>query len=86
MFATLNGTHYTPSSRSYHWNRVRAAAGYGNTDLYTVTRHFFGWYALNVLGLPDHVIAEQLGHRDGGKLRADHLRPSGRPDCQGKGP
>ena len=79
MFATLNGTHYTPSSRSYHWNRVRAAAGYGNTDLYTVTRHFFGWYALNVLGLPDHVIAEQLGHRDGGKLvRTTYGHPDAR--------
>ena len=28
----------------------------------------FAWYGLNVLGLPPHVIAEQLGHRDGGKL------------------
>jgi integrase len=34
----------------------------------TCTRHYFGWYALNVLGLPDHVIALQFGHRDGGKL------------------
>ena len=67
-FTTLNGTHYKPTSRIYHWNRVRAAAGYGNLDLYTVTRHFFGWYALNVLELPDHVIALHLGHRDGGKL------------------
>ena len=25
-------------------------------------------YALNVLELPDHVIAAQVGHRDGGKL------------------
>ena len=30
-------------------------------------RHYFGWYALNVLSLPDRVIA-LLGHRDGGKL------------------
>jgi integrase len=67
-FTTLYGTHYKPTSRIYHWNRVRAAAGYGNVDLYTVTRHFFGWYAFNILCLPDHVIAAQLGHRDGGKL------------------
>jgi integrase len=68
VFTTLRGNHYRPTSRVYHWNRVRAAAGYGNVDLYLVTRHFFGWYALNILELPDHVIAEQLGHRDGGKL------------------
>ena len=43
-------------------------AGLGNVDLYTATRHYFGWYAFNVLGLPDHVIALQFGHRDGGKL------------------
>lgn len=54
--------------RSYHWNRVRCAAGLGNVDLYTATRHNFGWYAFNVLELPDHVIALHFGHRDGGKL------------------
>jgi integrase len=67
-FTTLRGSHYRPSSRSHHWNRVRCAAGLGNIDLYTATRHYFGWYALNVLELPDHVIALQFGHRDGGKL------------------
>ena len=36
--------------------------------LYLATRHYFGWYALNVLELEPHVIAEQLGHRDGGRL------------------
>src|SRR5262249_30684439 len=67
-FTTLRGSHYRPSSRAHHWNRVRAAAGLGNVDLYTATRHYFGWYALNILELPDHVIAAQFGHRDGGKL------------------
>lgn len=43
-------------------------AGLGNVDLYAATRHYFGWFALNVLELPDHVIALQFGHRDGGKL------------------
>ncbi len=67
-FTTLRGTHYTPSSRCFHWNRVRAAAGMGNMPLYLATRHWFGWYALNVLELPPHVIALQLGHQDGGRL------------------
>ena len=69
VFTTLRGTHYTPSARNLHWNRTRCAVGLGNVDLYTATRHFFGWYALNVLeDLPPHVIALQLGHTDGGKL------------------
>lgn len=68
VFATLRGTHNTPSSRVYHWNRVRIAAGLADTTLYLATRHYFGWYALNVLGLDPAVIAEQLGHKDGGRL------------------
>ena len=51
VFTTLRGSHYRPSSRSHHWNRVRCAAGLGNVDLYTATRHYFGWYAWNVLEL-----------------------------------
>ena len=37
-------------------------------DLYTATRHFFGWYALNVLELAPEVIALHFGHTDGGRL------------------
>jgi integrase len=68
IFTTLRGTHYTPSSRVHHWNRVRSAAGLGGMTLYLATRHFAGTYMTNVLGLPPHVVAEQLGHKDGGKL------------------
>jgi integrase len=68
VFLTNRGTHYTPSSRTHHWNRVRCAAGLPDMTLYLATRHHFGWYALNVLGLEPHIIAEQLGHKDGGKL------------------
>lgn len=70
VFSTARGTHYTDSSRTHHWNRVRAAAGLGNTSLYLATRHYFGWYATNVLELPADVVAQQLGHKDGGKLVA----------------
>ena len=68
VFVTNRGHHYTPSSRTHHWNRVRCAVGLPDMTLYLATRHYFGWYALNVLGLEPHVIAEQLGHRDGGRL------------------
>jgi hypothetical protein len=63
VFTTLRSTHYTPSSRWFHWNRVRAAAGKGNVPPYLATRHWFGWFALNVLELPPHVIAGRLGGR-----------------------
>lgn len=78
-FPTLRGHHFTPSSRNHHWNRVRAAAGLGNVTLYMATRHFAGSHMLNTLGLPPHVIAEQLGHRDGGKLVVDLY---GHPDAR----
>jgi hypothetical protein len=44
------------------------AASVSNVPLYLATRHWFGWFALNVLELPPHVIALQLGHQDGGRL------------------
>lgn len=78
-FVTLRGHHYTPSTRSHHWNRVRCGAQLGDVRLYDATRHYFAWYGLNVLGLPPHVIAEQLGHRDGGKLIVDTY---GHPDAK----
>jgi integrase len=68
VFSTLRGTHFTPSSRSHHWNRVRCAVGLGNVSLYEATRHYFAWYLLNVAELPDHVVAQQLRHDDGGTL------------------
>ena len=47
---------------------MRCSIGLGNRTLYESTRHYFAWYALNVLELPDHVVAQQLGHTDGGTL------------------
>ncbi len=39
-----------------------------NVDLYTATRHYFGWYAWNVLELDARDIALHFGHQDGGEL------------------
>jgi integrase len=64
VFTTLRGTHYTPSSRNHHWNRVRPEG----FTLYQSSRHYAGWYMRNVLGLEAAVIAHQLGHEDGGHL------------------
>jgi hypothetical protein len=57
VFVTNRGHHYSPSSRTHHWNRVRCAARLPDMTLYLATRHYFGWYALNVLGVEPHVIA-----------------------------
>ena len=63
----------------HHWNRVRCTAGLGHVDLYTATRHYFGWYALNVLELQPHVIALHFGHQDGGELvRKNYGHPDAR--------
>lgn len=71
VFPTERGHHFTPSSRNHHWNRVRAAAGLGDTTLYLATRHYCAWRLYVVLGLPKEVVAAQLGHKDGGKLIED---------------
>lgn len=68
VFTNTRRGHFTASSRTHHWNRVRCAGGLPNLTLYLATRHYFGWYALNALELEPHVIAAQLGHKDGGRL------------------
>jgi len=65
VFVSSLGTHMTPSSRAYHWNAVRAASGWADS-LYVATRHFAGWYMVNVLEMPSEDVAIALGHTDGG--------------------
>jgi integrase len=66
-FAPIRGEHWTASARAYHWKAVRAAAGWEGS-LYLATRHFAGWYMVNVLELPSEDVAIALGHTDGGEL------------------
>jgi integrase len=66
-FVSLRDEHWTPSSRAYHWKAVRAAAGWEGS-LYLATRHFAGWYMVNVLEMPSEDVAIALGHQDGGNL------------------
>ena len=68
VFTTVRGNHYTPSTRAHHWDRVRCTVGLPTVDFYLATRHHWAWLALNVWGLPPHVVASQLGHTDGGRL------------------
>jgi integrase len=67
-FTTIRGTHYTPSSRNHHWNRVRDIIERDDVSLYLATRHFAGWWFYNVLEMPSEDVAIQLGHEDGGEL------------------
>jgi integrase len=71
-FQNSRGSHWTPSARSHHWDRVRALMGWLEADsrkaLYLASRHFCGWYLYNVLELPAEDVAIQLGHEDGGLL------------------
>ncbi len=66
-FAPIRGQHWTASARAYHWKAVKAAAGWEGS-LYLATRHFSGWYMVNVLDLPSEDVAIALGHTDGGEL------------------
>lgn len=68
VFVNTEGGHWTPSARIYHWNKVRAKAGIEEVDFYLATRHALIEYGLNVLGLDPVILAEQLGHKDGGIL------------------
>jgi len=66
-FVNLRGEHWTASARSYHWKAVRAGARW-HGDLYLATRHFAGWYMVNVLEMDSEDVAIALGHTDGGNL------------------
>ena len=66
-FAPIRGRHWSASARAYHWKAVRAAAGWDGS-LYLATRHFAGWYMINVLELPSEDVSIALGHTDGGEL------------------
>lgn len=66
-FVSLRGAHWTAPARAYHWKAVRAQVGYKGS-LYLATRHFAGWYMINVLRQTSEDVAIALGHTDGGQL------------------
>lgn len=67
IFTTPNGRRYTKSTWHYHWNPVRAAAGFPTLDWH-VLRHFCATYMLETLKLSLGAAAAQVGHSDGGVL------------------
>lgn len=68
VFETAQRNHFTATTRDYHWNRVRCAAGLGKMPLYLATRHYAGYYMLNKLKLAPWLIAREFGHSDNGEL------------------
>jgi integrase len=66
-FVNLQGRHFTRSSRYYYWKPIAAAAGWTG-DCYLATKHYAGWYMVNVLEMASEDVAIALGHEDGGEL------------------
>ena len=77
VFSNTRGSHFTRSSRVDHWDRVRYSVGMPRLEFYLASRHYMGWYGINVLGIQPWVLAEQFGHRDHGKLLMERY---GHPD------
>lgn len=67
VFSPPHARHFTGPGRDYYWRQVKRSVGYADT-LYLATRHFFGWYAVNVLRLESEDVAIVMGHEDGGTL------------------
>ncbi len=69
LFHTARGARLSKGSLSYLWRPVRAvwvAAGHPPLDLYAL-RHACATLLVQ-RGLPAYVVAQQLGHQDGGRL------------------
>lgn len=66
VFLGAHGQRLSQSALSYRWRGIEAAFGRKVTP--HELKHFAGHYLYVTLGLPDRVVAAQLGHNDGGKL------------------
>lgn len=66
VFPGKRGARMSQSSLSYYWQGITAQFGRKVTP--HELKHFAGHYLYVTLGLPDRVVAAQLGHSDGGKL------------------
>jgi integrase len=69
VVTTLRGHHFVPSTRAFHWNRVRCSVGLGTTAIYEATRHYFAWSLLNM--------AEFARPRGGGAATSRRRRHAG---------
>lgn len=66
VFLSKTGKRMSQSILGYYWRGIEAAFGRRVTP--HELKHFAGHHLYVTMGLPDRVVAVQLGHRDGGKL------------------
>ncbi len=77
LFVTPKGMSLTKNNHGYWWRALRAAAGLRDTA-FVELRHHCAWRLYVVMGLSAAVVAQQLGHTDGGRLIEDLY---GHPDA-----
>jgi integrase len=69
VFVNSQGNHYRAAARTSLWCKVvKQVKWERKPTLYMATRHFAGWFMLNVLRQTCEDIALALGHTDGGDL------------------
>lgn len=78
LFVSPQGQPLTKSNHGYWWRELRAAAGLRSTA-FVELRHHCAWRLYVVMGLPSPLVAQQLGHTDGGRLIEDLY---GHPDAE----
>jgi integrase len=66
VFQGKRGGQLSQSVLTYYWQKIET--GFGRRVQPHELKHFCGHYLYVTLGLPDRVVAVQLGHSDGGKL------------------
>lgn len=66
VFLNKSGEHLSKSSLAYYWQKVSTA--FGKPVQPHELKHFTGHHLFVTCGMPERIVAEQLGHTDGGKL------------------
>ncbi len=65
IYHAKRGGNMSHSTLAYYWSAISAV--YGHVEPHEL-KHFAGHHLYVTVGLPDRVVAVQLGHNDGGKL------------------
>jgi integrase len=92
VFLGKRGDRMSQSKLTYYWQKIEAA--FGRPVQPHELKHFCGHHLYVTMGMPDRVVAVQLGHNDGGKLVRDlyghgdvgaleEIEKSYRPGAQG---
>lgn len=69
VFLGVNKTQLTQGMLSNYWQKIETT--YGSPLQPHELKHFCGHHLYVTMGMPDRVVAVQLGHNDGGKLVRD---------------